>query len=149
MIIGRFANIRRYEDILPHLDEALKAVSAADDLPPGRYEFEGGYFLVQEGMTKPMEEGTFEIHRRYIDVQVILEGSEEIAWSDIEGLETVIAYDEERDMSRLQGQKNCHMEIVQGMFWAAYPEDAHQAISHTNTQRKYRKLVIKLPVEGK
>ena len=100
MIVGRYDNIRRYEDILPGLDEALKAACAAEDLPVGRYEFPGGYFMIQEGQTKPMEEGTYEVHRKYIDVQVLLKGSEEIAWSDPSGLETVIPYNEERDVSR-------------------------------------------------
>ncbi|MBQ1531206.1 MAG: YhcH/YjgK/YiaL family protein [Solobacterium sp.] len=148
MIVGRYDNIRRYEDILPGLDEALKAACAAEDLPVGRYEFPGGYFMIQEGQTKPMEEGTYEVHRKYIDVQVLLKGSEEIAWSDPSGLETVIPYNEERDVSRLQGNKDFHLEITEGMFWAAYPEDAHQAVSHTETQHTYRKLVIKLPVKG-
>ena len=133
MIIGKTEHIRRYEEILPCLDEALKATSCAADLPVGRYEFPGGYFMIQEGHTKPMDEGTFEAHRKYIDVQILLAGSEEIAWSDLDGLEEVIPYNEEKDAMRLQGEKNCHMEITAGMFWAAFPEDAHQAVSHTET----------------
>lgn len=35
--------------------------------------------MVQKGMARPVSEGTYEAHRNYIDVQIIFEGSEEMA----------------------------------------------------------------------
>lgn len=61
----------------------MEAINHAGNLEVGRYEFDGGYFMVQKGTTRPLEEGTFEAHRRYIDVQIVVEGSEELAWEDL------------------------------------------------------------------
>ena len=78
MIIDSLKYIETYRPILKGLDAGLEAVKALGEHPEtGRYTFEGGYFMVQEGMTRPMEDGDFEAHRKYIDVQIILEGQED------------------------------------------------------------------------
>ena len=106
MIIDHVDNILKYEALLPNLRKGLEAVAAVKNgagLVPGRYAFEGGYFMVQQGETRPISEGTFEAHRNYIDVQIMAEGSEEMAWEDVRRLETVIPYQEEKDAERLPG----------------------------------------------
>lgn len=47
-----------------------------------------------------MDEGTFEAHRRYIDVQIVAEGCEELAWADVSDLKTVIPYDKDKDAEK-------------------------------------------------
>ena len=52
MIIDHVDNILKYEALLPNLRKGLEAVAAVKNgagLAPGRYEFEGGYFMVQQG----------------------------------------------------------------------------------------------------
>lgn len=146
MIVDSFKNIEKYSGLLPYLQNGLAAVAGADELPVGRYEFEGGYFMIQEGKTKPMTEGTFEAHRKFIDVQVLLDGAEEVAWQELGDTTSAIAYDSESDKERLEGSKEHHMLITKGMFWAAFPQDAHKAISHMDDQLSFRKIVMKLPV---
>jgi biofilm protein TabA len=149
MIIDSYNHIQVYRDILPYMDEGIEALKElGDDLQPGsRHEFKHGYFMIQEGDTKPMEEGAYEAHRKYIDVQILLDGEEEIAWSDIKDLETSVPYDEEKDAERLTGPKHHHILISKGMFWAAFPRDAHRPVSHTRHPHHYRKVVMKLPVK--
>ena len=107
---------------------------------------EGGFLLVQEGTTMPLEEGTFEAHRKFIDVQFVIEGCEEIAWQEYDELSCAIAYDETTDKERLDGSRAHHMLVSEGMFWAAFPRDGHKAISHVDEPHSYRKVVMKLPV---
>ena len=57
MIIDHVDNILKYEALLPNLRKGLEAVAAVKNgagLAPGRYEFEGGYFMVQQGETRPI-----------------------------------------------------------------------------------------------
>ena len=63
MIIDRIENIGYYESVLPGLSNGLKTLKQLASLESGRHEFEGGFLMIQEGDTKPMEEGTFEAHR--------------------------------------------------------------------------------------
>lgn len=147
MIIGKKEDLSKYAAVLPNLENGLKACENADKLPVGRYEFEGGYFTIQQGKTKSLAEGTYESHRRYIDVQIILEGQEEIAWQSLDNLESCTEYDEASDKQRYTGEHSHHMLITEGMFWVAFPEDGHQALGHLDHEHEYKKIVLKLPVE--
>ena len=79
--------------ILDHLDNALLygglgqriAVGLAmlnedrvRNAAPGKYQVDGDnlFYVVSEYETKPVEEGKFEIHRRYMDIQYIVSGCE-------------------------------------------------------------------------
>lgn len=153
MIIDSIDHIFLYEPLLKNLKSGMEAVKALEAVKPleaaetGRYEFDGGYFMVQRGVTKPLEEGTFEAHRKYIDVQILLDGSEEVAWSDLKDLTTVISYNPEKDAERLTGSFEHVMKITRGMFYAAFPHDGHKPVSHTNEQQSFTKIVMKLPVQ--
>lgn len=146
MIIDKVENIRFYSPLLNNLDNALKAVSALEHLEPGKYAFDGGgYFMVQKGETKPMDEGDYEAHKKYVDVQLVVEGSEEIAWADVSDLKEV-SYDEDKDKMALSGGTEHRMNIGSGMCWIAFPHDGHKAIRHSGEKQSYTKIVIKLPV---
>ena len=83
MVIDKIENILFYKPMIPALEAGIAAVKAIEKLEPGKYRFDGGYFNIQKGETKPMNEGTFEAHRRYIDVQILAKGCEEVAWADV------------------------------------------------------------------
>ena len=144
MIIDRIKNIEYYESILPGLKNGLNTLRLLPPQEVGRYEFEGGFLMIQEGTTKPMSEGTFEAHRKYVDVQIMLHGCEELAWEEYDLLNSLVPYNEEKDQERLDGERNHSMLISAGMFFAAFPQDGHKAVSHTDEQHHYRKAVMKL-----
>lgn len=146
MIIDKIENIMQYEPLLKNLKKGMDAIHALKGLELGRYEFDGGYFMVQKGVTKPMQEGTFEAHRKYVDVQIIVEGSEELAWNDLKDLTTAIPYNPEKDQERYTGPFEHVIKITAGMFYAAFPNDGHKAVSHTKEQQSFTKIVLKLPV---
>lgn len=148
MILDSIDNIMKYESLLPNLRKGMSAIQALTERKEGRYEFDGGYFMVQKGTTRPIQEGTFEAHRKYVDVQILLEGSEEMAWEDIRKLKTVVAYQPEKDAERLDGERGHIVKITEGMFYAAFPQDAHQPVSHTCKEQSFTKIVLKLPVEA-
>lgn len=147
MIVDNIDNIMFYHSMVQHLAAGMAAMEdLGGNLEVGRYEFDGGYFMVQKGSTKPMTEGTFEAHRKYVDVQIIVEGSEEVAWADPRNLHTEIPYDPEKDAERLSGSLEHVMKMSAGMFYMAFPHDGHKPVSHTKEQQSYTKIVMKLLV---
>ncbi len=144
MIVDNIKNISMYETVVPGISEAFQQIRRIETLEERRYDLKNGYFTVQSGKTKPMQEGTFESHRKYIDVQIILEGCEELAWNDISDLQEAVSYDEEKDAARWSGGKEHHILISEGMFYIMFPHDGHKAVSHLEEQHKYRKIVLKL-----
>ncbi|MBU5478646.1 YhcH/YjgK/YiaL family protein [Eubacterium sp. MSJ-13] len=147
MIIDNVKNINMYEVVVPGISEAIIKIRSIEKLEDGLYELENGYFMVQSGETKSIYEGTFESHRKYIDVQILLEGCEELAWNDIRELREVVPYDKAKDAVRWDGEKEHHILISEGMFYIMFPNDGHKAISHMDKAYTYRKIVLKLPIK--
>jgi YhcH/YjgK/YiaL family protein len=146
MIIDKLSNIQLYSSLLNNLDHGLRAINDLKEYEVGRYEFDGGYFMVQKGLTKPMEEGTFEAHRKYIDIQIMIDGSEEVAWADLGDLNAEDNYNEQKDSQHYTGNEKNNILISSGMCYIAFPHDGHKPIRHTKDQQSYTKIVMKLPV---
>ena len=146
MIVDTLDHILNYKALLPGIENGIAAVKQLTSYEVGRYEFKGGFFFIQKGETTPLKEGTYEAHRKYIDVQIIVEGSEEMAWEEISKLTTAIAYDPQKDAERLDGDFEHVIKITENMFYAAFPHDAHKPCSHSAVRQSYTKVVMKLPV---
>ncbi|MBF2713861.1 YhcH/YjgK/YiaL family protein [Agrobacterium vitis] len=81
MITGSLHHWQFYRATLPAcIIRAIEAVTALDlpNLPTGRHEIDGEdiFLLIQELSTKPADQLRPEAHRRYIDIQILLEGRE-------------------------------------------------------------------------
>lgn len=146
MIIDRTENLMKYQSMLPNLKSGLEALNALKEKKVGRYEFNGGFFMIQQGSTSPVDAGEFEAHRRYIDVQIILSGSEIVVWENISRLTQSVPYSEEKEREMFNGPVAHTFKIEEGMAWVAFPQDAHKACKHLEAQNDYLKVVMKLPV---
>lgn len=147
MIIDKLDNILEYESLLQGIKNGMQAIKALKSYDVGRYEFDGGFYMIQKGMTRPISEGTFEAHRKYIDVQIVIEGAEEVAWNSLDDLSECVPYNAEKDNARYQGSHDHVMKITAGMFYAAFPKDGHQPVCHTIEPMIFTKIVMKLPVK--
>ena len=147
MIIDKVENLQKYAALLPGLPAAIEALQALPSRTPGHYEFPGGYFMIQQGETRPFTEAAFEAHRRNIDVQIVLDGGEELAWAAASNLRVVKAYDADKDVEMLEGAARAEMLITAGMFYIMLPQDAHLPTAHRATPHRYLKAVIKLPAD--
>lgn len=146
MIVDKIENLSFYKPMLKNLDIALEVINSLEEYVEGRYEFDGGFYMVQKGTTKPMEEGTFESHKKYIDVQMVVDGSEDISWQDINDLEVEIPYNEEKDAIRYTGEELHNINITKGMCYVAFPHDGHKAVKHIYKEQNYVKIVLKLEI---
>ena len=147
MIIDHVKHIHCYDPLLPGLGKAYALVAEmAQGKEDGRYEFEGGFFLIQTGQTKPMGEGHFEAHKQYADIQIVLDGSEDVAWAELSDLYEEIAYNPKKDALYLSGATTHSMNIGKDMFYIAFPHDAHRPVRHINEPQSFKKIVLKLPV---
>lgn len=146
MVVDKLENIMFYDSLVHNLKNGMEAIKNWKDMEVGKYQFEGGYFMLQKGQTKPLFEGTYEAHRNYVDVQIILEGCEEVGWASMDDVETAVEYNPEKDVERLSGEFKTHMLIPAGNFYMAFPHDAHKPGAHSGEQHEYTKIVMKLPV---
>ena len=80
MIYDGLAALPLYRGLYRGLDALMDWLAENDPsaLPCGRHEIDGArvFALVQDAQTKRPEDARFEVHRRYMDVQVDLVGAE-------------------------------------------------------------------------
>ena len=81
--------------------------------------------------TLPPEETFFEAHRRYLDIHVMLRGSEGVEIAHPEGLEQ---FEHKGDFYAYRGAAEQKLILRPGMFLVVFPGDAHR---------------IKMAVDGK
>lgn len=145
MLVDRMEYASEYTALLPHWADALACLRTNPG--PGRHDFPGGYLTYQEGETRPASETGFEAHRKYVDVQVLLEGRELILWNRPDGMTEAGPYDAERDKLPLAG-RGAYLEMRPGMFCVLFPTDAHTACRHEPgaSPGRYAKYVVKLEI---
>lgn len=146
MIVCPFKDLGRYAPIIPGLEEALAAVENMKEWNPGTIPLSNGNrILVQDVPSKSPEGKLCEAHRKYLDIQYVVDGEETVGWAPLETLTLEGEFNEEKDIGRYSGPVD-FMRIAAGYCYVAFPEDAHMPGLHLDQQRTYRKLVLKLQV---
>ncbi|HEU5078331.1 MAG TPA: YhcH/YjgK/YiaL family protein [Opitutaceae bacterium] len=145
----------KFEAALKYLNEVFTPGSVANQriqrVPEGkteRVELSGGAFaLEQVYRSKARNEGIFESHRAYIDVQVIFSGSEIIEVNDIAGLALKEDRTPAQDVLLYQVPPACtQLRLGPGDAAILYPVDGHMPQIAPESPGLVRKTVIKVPV---
>lgn len=149
MIIDLLPRANLYLPNVPHLGDALAFLRRADlaELPDGRHEIAGddAYASVSRYLTKPVERGVWEAHRRYIDLQCVLSGRERIGYAALDRLQAS-EYDPERDVLFAAGHGDT-LTLEPGTFALLWPYDAHMPGLAVGEPAPVHKVVIKLAVK--
>lgn len=145
MILDYIQNFGTYINFNRRLEDGFSFIETIKNMPAGRYEQGDMYALVQEGLTNPIEVGNFESHRKYCDLQYMVEGEEILEWNDTIKLDEIISYDESKDSAFYSGMGN-KISIEKDMFYILFPHDGHKCCVHADKQTNYRKVVLKLKI---
>ena len=131
-------------------DFVIKAL--ASGVENGKYPLEdGAYAAVSEYETKPMATSKFEAHRKFIDVQLILSGSEIIGVCPTDGFsdaDRLGEYNPDKDVEFFAVRGDFEkLALSAGDFAILYPEDAHMPGVHETAPAQIKKIVLKIPVK--
>lgn len=150
MILCKYKDLEKYKEMLPYLEKGMVCVEElrTQGFPTGKYEFEGGFLMVQRGSTKDYDREAFESHRKFMDVQYMISGGEIMYYAPVDELESNREYDAGADIEFFTENTGKELEIAirPGMVWVAYPQDGHMPCRHKETANDYVKIVMKLPV---
>ena len=150
MIVDTRKNWELYRTVHPRFAQAFAFLRKAteENLPAGRYELDGDrlYAMVQEYDTKPVADGVFEGHRRYVDIQYLVAGAERMDVIEAGRGVTAVAYDEAKDLEFFANAAPCHTAVVQaGEFAIFYPHDLHKpGLTADGTAAPVKKVVVKV-----
>ena len=151
MIADVLKNRQIYAAISPRIKTALEYISKTDfsSMEPGRYELDGSnmFALVQTYDSIPKDQGKWECHRNYIDIQYIAEGAEQIGCNNIGKMKITTEYIPEKDIAFLSGEGD-FVTYSKGSYGIFFPEDAHMPkVAVNNTPAKVKKVVVKIRID--
>lgn len=147
MIMDHLNNASLYEPLHPGIATALAYLRSRPiaGLAPGRYDIEGDdlFLLIQTYDTRPMEQGFWEAHRRYLDIQYMIAGAERMGCAHADALRVTEDHLEEKDYRVLEGEGN-FLTVKEGEFVIFYPHDAHMPCMAVDAPEPVKKAVFKV-----
>jgi YhcH/YjgK/YiaL family protein len=150
MILDRLENASMYRPLGKTIAAALDYLRQADfsKVPDGRHELDGQrlYVMVQRYETKPLADTIWEAHRKYIDVQYVIQGEERIGYACLRsGMTPTVPYDGENDVV-FYGATGDFFALRSGDFAIFTPHDIHApglALTSCGPMGTVRKAVVK------
>lgn len=114
----------------------------------GRYELDGDnvYLALQEYLTKPVETCKPEAHKKYIDIQIVISGEENIGYVEISNTSKYTEYDSEKDIEFLNGEVE-FIKATPKNFFILFPQDAHMPSVAIKEPAEVKKAVFKIKVD--
>ncbi len=153
MIIGNIKE-KSQIDLLKHQDLfkiAFDFLEHSDtyELREGKNEFsdKGVFAIYLEYSTHSIQDGLMEEHKKYLDIQYILDGTEKMLYTNMDNIKVTKPYCESEDV--LLGVAENYNEVVmnKGTFAILFPEEAHMpGVTHIKAC-DVKKIVLKIPVE--
>jgi biofilm protein TabA len=131
--------------IIAMVEEALPIAAAQ---PEGKYElaYTGAFVVVANAVTEPLSERKAEVHKHYIDVQIVLSGEERIGFSyHIDAKSEQLTTLDNDVMFFDAVEKEQFIELRSGDFAVFYPNQVHRPLCNLTTPSKVKKAIIKIP----
>ncbi len=150
MIIDKLDNGQYYYGLGVKIQKALEYLNNTNlmELELGKYQIENDdiYAMVFEYDTKSIEGVLWEGHKRYIDIQYMVKGSEKMGYTNIENIKTTIEYDTSKDILFGTGVGD-FITVKEGMFILFAPQDGHMPSISVEKPEKVKKVVVKVLVD--
>mgnify|MGYP002712053916 CR=1 FL=1 len=146
MILARLADCDRYAALHPLFARAFEFLRNTDlsTLAPGKHDVQGEqiFAIVEARAGRTRAEAKLECHRRYIDIQLVLDGVDEMGWKPrAECIDPATDYDAARDIRFFNDAPSSWIATPPGSFCLFFPDDAHAPLVGAGL---IRKVVMKI-----
>ena len=147
MIIDKLTRADLYRGLGPRVQAAFEYLlkTNVDTLADGKYELDGDrlFAIAMHYTSRLHENGEWEAHRRYADLQYIVEGSELIGVA-VEGRLAEQPYDAAKDCLLLTGNCSDIITLRAGDFAIFWPGEAHMPCLAVDAPAPIHKVVLKI-----
>lgn len=117
------------------------------NMPDGKHAIDGDKIFANVQSYDTKDDAPFEGHRKYIDIQYMINGEEKVSVTDYSNCSTTEEYDEEKDIEFLKSNINAHYQVLeQGDFLVFFSQDAHQPALDNNQKRFVKKVIVKVAI---
>lgn len=149
MITDILPNAYLYEGLNEKFKKAFRYLQETDfaAVETGRYEIDGGdiFAIVNEYETKDKHDCETEAHKKHIDVQYMVRGTEMFGYVPLTNQKPVIDYDETNDVA-IYKEDVSYIKLEAGMFIIFFPSDLHQPEVREFEPVTVKKVVVKIKI---
>ena len=125
------------------------AKDALTNIPEvAKYDIDGknAFYMIQEYDTKSPEAARYETHKKYIDVQIILKGEEEIRFETLDKLTPQVEYIPDKDIAFWNmTDEYDSVRLIAGELSIIFPDEPHApSLSASPEESHVVKLIAKI-----
>jgi len=148
MIFDLLENASRYYSLNSGFEKAFEFLKQADlkKLSVGEYEIDENrvFAIVAKDDGRKKEHAQLETHNKYIDIQFIISGTDNMGWKAKSSCQQVFReYDDKTDLQFFSDEPDIWLATNPGMYAIFFPEDAHMPLISSG---KIHKVIIKVAI---
>ena len=149
MIFGNINNLEEFPFLEEQVKECFEYAKEHNlaSFEKGSHEIDGERLFVNivEYTTTAAKERFWEAHRKYLDVHVMLHGTEQIDLNFIQNMD-VKEFVEKDDFLPMDGEKNSSVVLRDGDFLICYLSDGHRTAVAVEEPEKIKKAIFKVRI---
>lgn len=147
MIVGNIEYLEAWpptalRQAIEHVNAHVTATTA-----PGKYDIDDDrlFYMISENMTEPGESRSAEYHARYLDIQIVLQGQEGMAFSTQPAGTPHTDWLADKDIAFLPTSVDEKTVVLnEGDFVVFYPGEVHKPLCAVGEPARVRKAVVKM-----
>lgn len=148
MIFSTIAQSDRYAALHPLFSRVFEYIRNTDmrALAPGVHHIVGDdlFGIVESVPGRTRADAKLECHRKYIDIQLVLEGTDEMGWKALADCHNPVSdYSAEKDIRFFTDAPATWIATPPGHFCIFFPDDAHAPLVASGN---IRKVIFKIAV---
>jgi YhcH/YjgK/YiaL family protein len=148
LIIDCLEDARRYARLHPLFPRAFETLERGDlmSLPSGKHAIEGDrlYLVIALDLGAGAGGAVLEAHRKYIDIQFVIEGTDMIGWRPVRECSHVSQpYDASKDVELYAESPLAWSPLAGSRFAVYFPADAHAPLGGTG---RLRRAIVKVAI---
>jgi biofilm protein TabA len=149
MILAKLSDAAKYAAVHAGLAAGFDFLRRPDiaELEDGRHEIDGDrlFAIVARGNARGMAESPLEFHRRYLDIQYVVSGVDQIGWMPTaDCLQPRGPYEADSDLGFYLDQPCVWLPVAAESLAILFPEDAHAPLGGSGD---IHKVVVKVAVD--
>jgi biofilm protein TabA len=151
MIFSNLAKNSRYAALHPLFPRAFAYLHDTDlnALAPGVHQIidKQLFIIVEEANGRTRAEAKLEAHRRYIDIQLVLEGVDEMGWKALSDCHQPLdEHNVQRDIRFFDDAPATWIAVPPQHFCIFFPDDAHAPLVSVGA---IRKVIVKIALDAR
>ena len=148
MILDSLGDYHRYVAVHPGFAQAFHFLLYTDlaALPPGRHPLDGDrmYVSIDHRDGRGRDGARLEAHRKYLDIQLTIDGAEEIGWRPLSSCRQAAGpFDDGKDIGFFDDRADTWLSVPPGRFAIFFPTDAHAPLAGRGLLKK---AIVKVAV---